>query len=235
MCLIFIAYQVNSDYPLVVAANRDEYFARPSREVHFWPDHPEVFGGRDLLANGSWMAVTREGRFAAVTNWSQKSERSSGYKSRGELVRKFLVQKISALDFVSLINPSVYRGCNLIVFDGLDLVHWCNLRNRATILKPGVHGITNANINNHPSRVSSGLKEFEILVTDIDVESLLAMLGPKETMLEDDCFIEGREYGTRASTVLLFRTHSINVFEQLYGPNATRRSLNSEKLVRDND
>src|SRR5437016_557368 len=68
MCLIALAHRASERWPLVIAANRDEFFARPTRAAHWWDDAPGVYGGRDLRAGGSWMAVTRRGRFAMVTN-----------------------------------------------------------------------------------------------------------------------------------------------------------------------
>lgn len=156
VCLILIAFRVDQKYPLLVAANRDEYFARPTSAAHYWSDHPNIFGGRDLQELGTWMGVTTTGRFAAVANWSRNNERASDYRSRGELVRDFLLTEIMSLEYVRSIPFSEYRGCNLIVYDGVDLAFWSNHENFFTEFNSGYHVITNANLDNNSLRAKSG-------------------------------------------------------------------------------
>lgn len=231
MCLILLAFKVDQKYPLIVAANRDEYFDRPTSTVHYWSDHPNIFGGRDLLEQGSWMGVTTTGRFAAVANWSRNDEQASGYRSRGDLVREFLLAKNQSLEFVRSINCSEYRGCNLIVYDGVNLVYWSNHEDIFTALEPGYHVITNASLNTNSFRAKSGLSQFEKLVTQHDVNALLKLLGPKEPFQDNDCFVFGDTYGTRSSTTLFLGTTTIGVNEQQYGPKAEVGTLIAEEIV----
>lgn len=230
MCLILVAYKVEPDFPLIVAANRDEHFVRPTTKAHFWTDHPDIFGGRDLQENGTWMGVTRTGRMAAVTNWTMTSKPSSRYCSRGELVRKFLSTDSPSLDFVRAINPSDYRGCNLLVYDGRNLVYWNNHDNLAEELDPGLHGITNASLKGYAPRASNGIRELKRLTAKHDASMLLALLGPKRSKHPNDCFVIGREYGTRASTTVVIGNDSMRVCEQQYGPNAVVGSLTTQTI-----
>lgn len=231
MCLILLAFKVSQQYPLIVAANRDEYFDRPTSAVHYWSDHPNIFGGRDLREQGTWMGVSTSGRFAAVANWSQCNERESGYRSRGDLVSKFLLAKNNSLEFVCSINGSEFRGCNLIMYDGVNLVYWSNHETFSTALNPGYHVITNASLNTKSSRANSGLSKFERLATQHDVDSLLELLGPKERTQDSDCFVFGDTYGTRSSTTLFLGTTSIAVNEQQYGPRAELGTRIAEEIL----
>lgn len=230
MCLILLAYKVEPNFPLIVAANRDEYFARPTKKAHFWTDHPKIFGGRDLQEKGTWMGVTRTGRVAAVTNWSLTKERPSGYSSRGDLVREFLIADTPSLEFTRAIDPFAYRGCNLIVYDGLDLVHWNNHDHFVRTFDIGFHGITNASLTSNAPRASKGRRKFEQLSTKHDVETLFALLRSRDSKQNSDCFICGDEYGTRTSTILVLGTDSMLVCEQQYGPNAIVGSLTAQEI-----
>lgn len=231
MCLILLAFKIDQQYPLIVAANRDEYFDRPTRAVHYWSDHPKIFGGRDLQEQGTWMGVTTTGRFAAVANWSRNNERASGYRSRGDLVRDFLLTKSKSLEFVRSINNSEYRGCNLIVYDGVSLAYWSNHENFFTPLNPGYHVITNGCFNNSSLRAKSGLEQFAQLTIKPDTDELLELLAPKEPFHDSDCFVRGDTYGTRSSTTLFFSRTNIVVNEQQYGPRATVGTLIAEEIA----
>lgn len=230
VCLILLAFKVDQKYPLIVAANRDEYFARPTSTAHYWLDHPNIFGGRDLQGLGTWMGVTTTGRFAAVANWSRNNERATDYRSRGDLVREFLLADNKSLEFVRSINYSAYRGCNLIVYDGVNIAFWSNHENFFTQFNPGYHVITNANLDNNTTRAKYGLSQFTRLATKHRVNSVLELLGPKEPCQSSDCFVFGDTYGTRSSTTLFFSKTTIVVNEQQYGPRARVGTLIAEEI-----
>lgn len=231
VCLILLAFKVDQKYPLIVAANRDEYFARPTNAAHYWMDHPNIFGGRDLEELGTWMGVTTTGRFAAVANWSRNEERASDYRSRGELVRDFLLTENKSLEYVRSIPYSEYRGCNLIVYDGVELAFWSNHENFFTEFNPGYHVLTNANLDNNSPRAKSGFSQFKQLATKHEANSLLELLGPKEPYQDGDAFVMGDTYGTRSSTTLFFSTTTIVVNEQQYGPRAKVGTLIAEEIA----
>lgn len=231
VCLILVAFKVDQEHPLVVAANRDEYFARPTSAAHYWQDHPNIFGGRDLQEHGTWMGVSTTGRFAAVANWSRNNERTSGYRSRGDLVREFLLAESESLEFVRSIKYIEYRGCNLIVCDGDSLVYWSNHGNFFRSFSPGYYAITNASLYNNSHRVTFGRSQFEHLAIKQDTSALLELLGPKEPPQDSDCFIFGDTYGTRSSTTLFFSSTTILVNEQQYGPRAEVGALITEEIT----
>src|SRR5574341_765721 len=116
MCLIVLGWRVRADLPLIVAANRDEFHARPAAPAAFWDDHPEILAGRDLEARGTWMGVSRSGRFAAVTNFRGGQE-PRAIESRGALVSRFLVNGAAPAAYVKGLKADLYSGFNLLAAD----------------------------------------------------------------------------------------------------------------------
>ena len=114
MCLVLFAYQPDSEHALVVAANRDELYARPAESAHCWPESPQLLAGRDLSAGGTWLGVTNTGRFATVTNFAEEGP-ADALRSRGELTQSFLLGDMPAHDFAHLLQGAEYRGFNLLV------------------------------------------------------------------------------------------------------------------------
>lgn len=153
MCLILLAWQQHPDWPLVVAANRDEFHARPSTAAAPWPDAPQIIAGRDLQAGGTWLGAHRNGRFAAVTNFRQAEPRP-GANSRGDLTRGFLQQTppLPAADYLHQIDDEAYAGYNLLLADrdtGLWYRSNCRQPGAPAVeqLSPGVHGVSNHLLN----------------------------------------------------------------------------------------
>ena len=151
MCLILFAYQPHAQRRLVVAANRDEFFARPTLGAHWWdggPDHRGrgIYGGRDLEAQGAWLAVSAEGRMAAVTNWTEDRNAPKAPGSRGDLAYRFLSADVAAGDFVAAIDGSLYAGFNFIAYDGEELVYTSNRTGEVRVLEAGVYGLTNTRL-----------------------------------------------------------------------------------------
>ncbi|MYA18569.1 MAG: NRDE family protein [Gammaproteobacteria bacterium] len=147
MCLILFAYRSHPDRPLVVAANRDEFYARPARAAHWWDEGQTViFGGRDNEALGTWLAVSRDGRLAAVTNWTEDRSAPQSPRSRGDLPWHFLRGVLPARDFVDTIDPDHYAGFNFIAYDGVDLVYTSNRTGDVRVLGRGVYGLTNTRL-----------------------------------------------------------------------------------------
>ena len=167
MCLILFAYRLSDERPLVVAANRDEFYARPARAAHWWEDsgqdvdsrevrrggtvsvaagRPRVFGGRDLEAHGTWLAVSADGRLAAVTNWTEDRNAPKSPGSRGDLPRRFLTGRRSARDFVDRVDGDLYAGFNLLAYDGDELVYSSNRTGETRTLERGVYGLTNTRL-----------------------------------------------------------------------------------------
>ena len=139
MCLIVIGWRVHPDYPLVVAANRDEFYARPSTPLGRWPDAPQVIGGLDLEAGGTWLGITESGRFAAITNVREPGM-AKGALSRGWLTRNFLTSDSAALDYARQIDGTCYSGFNLLLADDESLVYCSNRDGEPRALQPGIYG-----------------------------------------------------------------------------------------------
>jgi uncharacterized protein with NRDE domain len=244
MCLILLAHAVHPAYRLVLAANRDEFFDRPTAPAAAWEDAPEIVGGRDLRAGGTWLGVTRVGRWAAITNHRDLSRHSPEARSRGELVAAFLRGHESpaacAAGLASRMHD--YNGFNLLLGDG-DAAWWISNRapDRAGPLAPGIHGISNALLDTPWPKVSRGKRELEALLDPVmspSPDELLHLLldrtfaadhelpdtgvGPELERELSASFILTPGYGTRASTALLIHLDgAVDLVERTYTPGTT--------------
>jgi uncharacterized protein with NRDE domain len=212
MCLIAIGYGVSREYALVLAANRDERHARASLAADWWPDDPEILGGRDLVAGGTWLAVDTRGRVAAVTNRFD-GESARAPRSRGELVTSFLHGRASAQTFSEELAPFAdqYGPFNLLTFDGSSLRYTSNLEPPCT-LSPGFAAFSNAQSTANWPKVRRAREGLAALLERSEpVErafSLLAEQSSSDANLEhrrSSLFVQGPDFGTRCSTVLLIR------------------------------
>jgi uncharacterized protein with NRDE domain len=157
MCLIAFAWRAHAEYPLVVAANRDEWHDRPASPADWWPDHPQVLAGRDLKAGGTWLGVTREGRFAALTNFRDPSDRKTDAPSRGSLVSNFLIGMQSAADYLTDLRKTAdrYQGFNLLAGDRNSLFYFGSRLGEILAVPPGVHALSNHTLNEPWPKVES--------------------------------------------------------------------------------
>lgn len=210
MCIIALAWKLRPDLPLVVAANRDEYFARPTRPAHAWEDAPHVVGGRDLRAGGSWLAVAQGGRFAAVTN-IRYAQVESG-PSRGALVADFIKGDDAPLAFLERValRAREYAGFHLILSDGATLAHFSNADAQPSLIEPGVFGISNAAPGVEWPKVAIARDVVASVVRTNDAatiaDELLTFLStPRGVNVEEEIFVSfpERGYGTRSSTVVI--------------------------------
>lgn len=230
MCLILFSYCERPGRPLLVAANRDEFYARPADAAGYWQDAPQVFGGRDLTGGGTWLGVSTTGRFAALTNFTDFDLPARPAPSRGDLPRRFLMGNDAALDYARGIEGHRYQGFNLIVFDGDELVYACNRTGEAHVLPPGAYGLANAPLKEVWPKSARGVAALSALPDDAPPEALLdVLLDESEGYLADGhepesarratpAFLRGKEYGTRASTAVAFEGDHIHFIEQLFGP-----------------
>jgi len=145
MCLIVLAWQRHPDYPLVVASNRDEFLNRPAAPAHWWPDAPDLLAGRDLEAGGTWMGLSRSGRFAALTNYRDPSRHLAGAPSRGALVRSALQDEADAETVLRQLakDSAAYAAFNLLVGDGRTLGVLESTTGAVKMLEPGIYGLSN--------------------------------------------------------------------------------------------
>jgi len=221
MCLLIFAWKAHPDYPLILAANRDEFHARPSQDAHWWPDSPEVLAGRDLQAGGTWLAVSRSGRFATVTNYREEFEPRRGAQSRGEIATSFVSGCEGAMSYVSSLPGGRYAGVNVIAADHDSICYASNRGDRPVALDPGVHGLSNAALDTPWPKL---LRTREALARLIDTDNvnatglfrLLADRTPAPNAQVDSGsmpfrlaraltapFIVAGAFGTRCSTIVL--------------------------------
>ncbi|NJN50683.1 MAG: NRDE family protein [Gammaproteobacteria bacterium] len=250
MCLVLFAYRVVDGHPLVVAANRDEFYARPAACAHRWQDAPAVFAGRDLTAHGTWLGVSTSRRFATVTNFSDVNGGPTPPRSRGDLTRDFLVGSMSAHAFAASIKGDDYQGFSLLVWDGDDLVYRSNrsANGEARALPPGIHALANTHLDDQWPKVVRGKAALAgALAGPPEVETLLAVLHddevpPDETLPDRGrdieferrvapIFIRGAEYGTRASTAVIFSERGIDVGEQSFGAEGVTMGKVTQRLL----
>ncbi len=195
MCLILLAWRSHAAYPLVVAANRDEFYGRPASPAGFWSDRPAVLAGRDLMAGGTWMGVERGGRFAAVTNYRGAHEPSAAH-SRGALVTGFLLGSQAPAAYIDAVSgqSNSYSGFNLLVADARELWWMSNRGGTPRRLEPGLYGLGNELLD-APGLEPAKKRFAEALEPLPALEPLFSALAPAR--------IAGEQYGTRCSTVLL--------------------------------
>jgi len=190
MCLIVLAWKARPGFPLVVAANRDEFHGRPAAPAGFWADKPAILAGRDLEAKGTWMGVSRSGRFAAVTNFRGATEPRAA-ESRGALAVRFLEGMEKPGAYLKSVKPGLYSGFNLLVCDGEELWSMSNRDGPPRRLEPGVYGLGNTLLD--APEVDEPKKRFE--AAPPAVEPLFAVLARSKIVNE--------RYGTRCSTILI--------------------------------
>ncbi len=221
MCLVVLAFKVRSDVPLIVAANRDEFHSRPTREAGWWPDQPDIVAGRDLQAGGTWLGVHRKGRFATVTNFRGAQPPKSNVRSRGLLVTDFLQSVQSPLEYLHAIKADDYAGFNLLVGDGTQLAYLSNRGGGIRELEAGIYGLSNATLDAPWEKVERSKARLGTLFDQgrVNESHVLRLLddrkkGPVDEVRSDRLpfaiehaltapFIVTPDYGTRCSTVVL--------------------------------
>lgn len=227
MCIAALAWNPSGDTPLVLAANRDEYFARPTEPMHWWPDS-SVLAGRDLRANGAWLGITRRGRFALLTNIRDPALRHAGAPSRGDIVKYFLESCVAPADFIATLSgiATRYEGfnflCGVVCGDARELWFLNSAEGAARHLDHGVYGLSNASLDTtwpKLTRIKQGLRhalaEPDSQAQNARLLRLLRNTTPTPTKQLPDTgvpleweralatiFINREGYGTRASTLL---------------------------------
>ncbi|KAA0020169.1 NRDE family protein [Antrihabitans cavernicola] len=244
MCLLLIAWKVHPTCPLIVAANRDEFYRRPTKPIHRWDDGSGIVGGRDLTSGGTWLGVTASGRFAAVTNVRDGKAEGTPPQSRGALPTGFLDSTATPQAYAAAADGDDFAGFNLLASD-LDELFWVSNRfdGAGVAVEPGIHGLSNAQLDTPWPKVTAGKAALAAAVSedsgapDADVESYFELLhstdpapradlpntgvGVRREKQLSPLFVRTRFYGTRASTVL--RVRSDGSFD------LTERTFNSRR------
>ena len=223
MCLLVFAYNVHPSYRLILAANRDEFYERPSSPADFWKDHSQILAGRDLKDGGTWLGITKDGKYAAVTNYRNPSALKSDAPSRGKLVSRYLAGNQNPDNYLKKIALQIdkYNGFNLLLGTDNDLFVFSSCGEKQK-LKPGIYGLSNHLLNSPWPKVTRSKrmlkaaldkkgdaleKELFSLLADRHVppDSKLPAtgIGLEWERLLSTIFIESPIYGTRSSTILL--------------------------------
>ncbi len=223
MCLIFFALNNHPKYKLIVAANRDEFYARKTAPAHFWEDHPNILGGRDLEASGTWMALNKKGKISLITNYRDPANINPNAPSRGQLVSDFLVNGDTPQEYLSQVSEraSQYNGFNLLTGYVDELWYLSNYREGIHKLESGVHGLSNHLLDTPWPKVHRGKEKFSKAISNsaIEPDALFELLydeqraedqslpntgiGLERERALSSMFIKTNGYGTRCSTVIL--------------------------------
>ncbi len=225
MCLILFALNNHPGYKLILAANRDEFFDRPTAPADFWQENKHVLGGRDLLSGGTWLGIRDDGRFIAITNFRDSNYKKTFARSRGELSKSYLLEYDSANTFLDKTSRHrmQYSGFNLLLSDDCfrTMIHYSNITDKINVIKNGTHGLSNALLDTPWPKVKTGQKNLQNLITSslIKTSNLIELLKNKAPAPDDQLpdtgipfeleqklspvFISMKGYGTRCSTALL--------------------------------
>ena len=224
MCLILFAYKIRPGKKLILAANRDEFFSRPTAAMDFWQDNPSILAGRDLKEKGTWLGMDRSGRFAAITNYRDPASMKNNPPSRGKIIKDYLTSDNSAADFLEKLQEQAdsFNGFNLVLSDTESLFWFSNKGGKPKKLSPGIYGLSNHLLNTPWPKIKKGKKALEKIVLNkekLSTEDLFHLLEnreiPDDSELPDTgvgiewerilapIFINSKSYGTRSSSVIM--------------------------------
>ncbi len=248
MCLLVLSYKQHPVYDLVFATNRDEFYGRDTRAAQFWDEEPSVLAGKDLQAGGTWLGVTKEGKFSALTNYRDPSLQKEDPPSRGHLVLNFLKGDQNPEQYLKDIdnNASQYNGFNLLVGNLAEdsLMYYSNQQQKLRKLEPGLYGLSNKLLDTPWPKVQKAKEELRKITgkEDISEEALFKLLKDHERAPDDQLpdtgiskeleravspiFIKTENYGTRNSTVILVDKNGEVTFEE-------RRYKSGTQIVED--
>jgi len=234
MCLIFAAINYHPVYKLIVAANRYEFYSRKTAAANYWSDYPNVLGGRDLQAGGTWMAMTKSGKISMLTNYRDPLHIKSNAPSRGFLVADYLERNVDAESYLKGIEPLPYNGFNLIMGDVDNLWYLSNYKDGITKLENGLYGLSNHLLDTPWPKVVKGKKKLAPILgkSDLTTSELMEFLYDTEVATENlpntglsadleralsSMFIKTPNYGSRCSTVILVdKENHVKFSERVY-------------------
>jgi uncharacterized protein with NRDE domain len=237
MCLIFLSLNSHPKYKLIVAGNRDEFYQRKTQAADFWTDQPHILGGRDLEAGGTWMGISRQGKFSLVTNYRDLRNLKDVAPSRGHLVSDYLLNGDHASAYLESVSQrgQEYNGFNLLAGTPEELYYYSNYREGIERVADGIHGLSNALLNTPWPKVQRGLEKFKQIISakKIDSDKLFDLLkddnrapfdqlpntglSQEKEWLLSSMFISSPNYGTRNSTVITIdRDSQVSFYERNY-------------------
>lgn len=252
MCLVLLVWRMHPQYPLVVAANRDEFHARPASPAGWWPDHPQILAGRDEQAGGTWLGLTRTGRFAALTNYRDPQQRRAAAPSRGALVAHLLSTAGSVAEGLAHLRDvgDDYNAFNMIFSDGERLGIYESTRQQGRELGPGIYGLSNHLLDTPWPKVQDSKSRLQAALSGLtDSAPLLALLRDDRPASDErlpatgislqwerllsSAFVKAPDYGTRCSTIIrMERTGGAYFDEWTWDPDGAERGRVSLRFER---
>ena len=247
MCILFVAVNQHKDYPLIIAANRDEFFNRGTSESHLWDSVHGIIAGKDLQAGGTWMGINKQGYIASLTNIRDPQKTCADATTRGELVSHYLQTPVNDYHQTLSANKDNYNGYNLLFGKWNALAVYNNHLDQIQPLTDGYYGLSNASLNSPWPKINKGvgkLQEYCQDDHDIDPDILFKLLLDNSVAADQDLpqtgvpidwerrlssiFILGDDYGTRSSTVLkVDKQQSVQWYERTYDNTARCTSSQS--------
>lgn len=224
MCTLFFAHKAHPKYKFILIGNRDEFLKRPTQTAHHWTEKPAIFGGKDLQAGGTWLALHQNGRFATLTNFRDPQNIRKDAPSRGDLVVNFLENDISPVDYMKSlqVEAHLYNGYNLLTYKNGELAYFSNVENEVKNLPAGIYAVSNHLLDTPWPKVAENKALFAELIQqndDFSIEKAFALLQNRATFPEERLpktgvppewekmlsalFIVSPNYGTRVSTIVL--------------------------------
>jgi Uncharacterized conserved protein len=241
MCLIVFAYNAHPSYRLILAANRDEFYDRPSSPADFWEDAPQILAGKDLKEGGTWLGITREGKFAAITNYRDPASWKNNAPSRGKLVSRYISGNQNANNYLENIprQTDKYNGFNLILGDRSNLFTFSNRGGEKQKLNAGIYGLSNHLLDTPWPKVVRGRKALKAALdkkgNNLE-DALFTLLADRHISPDNklpatgvdldwervlsSIFITSPNYGTRSSTILLIgKNKHVKFIEKVFDGN----------------
>jgi uncharacterized protein with NRDE domain len=251
MCLNIFSYKSHPDYKLIIAANRDEFYARKTEAAHFWSNQTDLLAGKDLEQGGTWLGITKTGKFSFITNYRDPKSFRKDAPSRGALVSNYLNGSLGPEQYLkSLGDTQHYNGFNLVVGNLTELCYFSNVENKIRKLDTGFYAVSNALLDTPWKKLVMGKNAVEAIINqeNFSTEDMFAALHNEQKAddselpstgvpyeiekLISSMFIKSETYGTVCSTVVLVDNNNrVQFFERTYNPLKENKTVSFEFVV----
>ncbi|XOV92384.1 MAG: NRDE family protein [Bacteroidota bacterium] len=184
MCLIVLGQNIHPKYKLILVANRDEFYLRPTQSAHFWEGDNKLLAGKDLEAGGTWMGINKFGHLAAVTNFRDPINYQNNKASRGQIPINFLNKETTAVKYIAHLRKQAnnFNGFNLISLDKEKLIHYNNQLGEETEISDGIHAISNASLDTPWPKVLRAKEKFnKVISAEFSHDDLIELMSDGQT------------------------------------------------------
>lgn len=236
MCLIGIIYNKHTDYKLVIAANRDEFYDRQTAHADFWKEYPYLLAGKDLEQGGTWLGITKKGKFAALTNFRNPNNTLAGAPSRGLLVKNFLINDYSPTEYLEYLEKAgdEYNGFSILLYDLNEFCYFSNKDEKSIEFESGIFSLSNGSINDKWPKMKEIEKNLNVLTDERNISNKLFKILMNDKPFPENqlpntnialewekvlssIFVKSQNYGTRCSTVITIDyQNNIHFFEKTH-------------------